>query len=567
MTNKGAAKMAEKNFNSDMDTSELRASRLSRRSILKYSLQGAGAVATGSLLTTLPGSRSVFAAGAASDDRQLVVETTEGKVRGFATDEIVIFKGIHYGASTAGANRFLPPRKPESWNGVRDMFEYGPSAPQLPAGGGGGRTLPITAGYAYTETLPVNEDCLVLNVFTPKADRAKRPVMVWLHGGAFTYGQGGNSVYDGTNLARHHDVVAVSLNHRLNLFGFMQLEEVAGKEYADSGNASMLDLIAALQWVHDNISAFGGDPGNVTIFGESGGGGKVTALLAMPKAQGLFHKAIVESGSFIRFMPGEDAAKNTEKILAELGLKGNPIQQLQQLPMERLIEVSRDAQWQPVVGGQLLPRHPFDPTAPEISAEVPMLVGSNETETTFFLGADDNLFSLDDAGLRARLKSITGDATDDIVSVYRKARPNATPSDLFFVITSDQRIRMGAVTQAERKASLNRAPVYAYFFTWKAPIDGGKWRTPHTLELPFVFETYDKATVTGTGPERTVLGDRVSGAWAAFARHGNPNQKGLPQWKPYTSAGRATMIFDNECRVVNDPNHDELQSIRGISRL
>ena len=347
--------MAEKNFNSNMDTSGLRASRLSRRSILKYSLQGAGAVATGSLLTALRGSSSVFAAGAASDDRQLVVETTEGKVRGFAADEIVIFKGIHYGASTAGANRFLPPRKPESWNGVRDMLEYGPSAPQLPAGGGGGRTLPITAGYAYTKTLPVNEDCLVLNVFTPKADSGKRPVMVWLHGGAFTYGQGGNSVYDGTNLARHHDVVAVSLNHRLNLFGFMQLEEVAGKEYADSGNASMLDLVAALQWVHDNISAFGGDPGNVTIFGESGGGGKVTALLAMPKAQGLFHKAIVESGSFIRFMPREDAAKNTEKILAELGLTGNPIEQLQQLPMERLIEVSRDAQWQPVVGGQLLP--------------------------------------------------------------------------------------------------------------------------------------------------------------------------------------------------------------------
>jgi para-nitrobenzyl esterase len=558
-------KMTEKDFDLKTYATGAQAGRLSRRAMLKFSLTGAGAVATGSLLNTLAGTRPIFAADAAPGNRQPVVETTEGKVRGYAADEILIFKGIHYGASTAGPNRFLPPRKPEAWSGVRDMFEYGASAPQLSATSR--RALPITAGYAYGKSLPMNEDCLVLNVFTPAADKAKRPVMVWLHGGAFTYGQGGNSVYDGTNLARHHDVVAVSLNHRLNLFGFMQLEEVAGKEYAASGNASMLDLIAALQWVHDNISAFGGDPGNVTIFGESGGGGKVSALLAMPKAKGLFHKAIVESGSFIRMMPREDAVKNTEKVLAQLGLKGNTIGQLQQLPMERLIEASRDAQWQPVVDGQLLPRHPFDPTAPEISADVPMLVGSNETETVFFLGADETLFSLDEAGLRTRLKPTTGDAAEDIIAIYRKARPNATPSDLFFLITSDQRIRMGAITQAERKAALGGAPAYMYFLTWKAPIDGGKWRTPHTLELPFVFETYDKATVTGTGSERRILGDRVSGAWAAFARNGNPNHKGLPLWKPYASSERATMIFDNECRVVNDPSHDELQAIRGLRRL
>ncbi|HKV04340.1 MAG TPA: carboxylesterase/lipase family protein [Candidatus Acidoferrales bacterium] len=538
---------------------------LSRREILKFSLRGAGAAATAGFLTALPRGRAAAAAGAARSENHLVVETTEGKVRGLATDEIFVFKGIHYGASTAGPNRFLPPRLPESWTGVRDMFEYGPSAPQLPATSR--RALPITAGYAYGKTLPMNEDCLALNVFTPATDRGKRPVMVWLHGGQFTYGQGGNSVYDGTNLARRHDVVAVSLNHRLNLFGFMQLEEVAGREYAASGNASMLDLIAALQWVHDNISAFGGDPGNVTIFGESGGGGKVTALLAMPKAKGLFHKAIVESGSFIRMMPQEEAAKNAEKVLAQLGVKGNPIEQLQQFPMERLIEASRDAQWQPVVDGRLLPRHPFEPTAPDVSEDVPLLVGSNETETTFFMGGDDALFSLDEAELRTRLKPITGEATEEVIAVYRKARPNATPSDLFFVITSDQRIRMGAITQAERKSALGRAPAYAYFFAWKAPIDGGKWRTPHTLELPFVFETYDKATVTSTGPERKILGDRVSGAWAAFARNGSPNCKGLPEWNPYTPAERATLIFDNECRVVNDPNHNELQAIRGIRRL
>jgi para-nitrobenzyl esterase len=427
--------------------------------------------------------------------------------------------------------------------------EYGPIAPQV---AGASRPTPITAGYAYPKTLGMSEDCLVLNVFTPSPDRAKRPVMVWIHGGQFTYGAGGNSVYDGTNLARHHDVVAVSLNHRLNLFGFMQLEEVAGQEYSESGNASTLDLVAALEWVRDNITTFGGDPANVTIFGESGGGGKVSALLAMPKAKGLFHKAIVESGSFLRLTPREDAVKNTEKVLAQLGLKGNPIDELRKLPMDQLIAASRAASWGPVVDGRTLPRHPFDPTAPEISADVPMLIGSNETENTFFMGADEKLFSLDEAELKARLSA-------DVIAVYRRNRPKATPSDLFFVITSDQRIRMGAITMAERKAALHRAPAYMYFFTWKAPADGGKWRSPHTIELPFVFETYDKATVTGTGPERKILGDRVSGAWAAFARNGNPNHKGLPSWKPYTVPDRNTMIFDNECKSVDDPNGEELR--------
>jgi para-nitrobenzyl esterase len=219
-----------------------------------------------------------------------------------------------------------------------------------------------------------------------------------------------------------------------------------------------------------------------------------------------------------------------------------------------------------VVDGRVLPRHPFDPTAPEISADIPMLIGSNETENTFFMGADEKLFSLDDADLTARLRPITGDATADVIAIYRKNRPGATPSDLFFVITSDQRIRMGAITQAERKAALNRAAAYMYFFTWKAPIDGGKWRSPHTIELPFVFETYDQATVTGSGPERKILGDRVSGAWAAFARNGNPSHRGLPKWTPYTASERATMIFDNECKVVSDPNREELQAIRGLRR-
>jgi len=389
---------------------------------------------------------------------------------------------------------------------------------------------------------------------------------VWLHGGQFTYGQGGNSVYDGTSFARNHDVVCVTLNHRLNLFGFMQLEEVAGERYAASGNASMLDLIAALTWVRSNIAAFGGNPDNVTIFGESGGGGKVTTLLAMPAARGLFHKAIVQSGSFIRMTPRQDAAANAAKVLAQLGLKGNPIESLQQLPMERLIAASRGAAWGPVVDGNLLPRHPFEPTAPEISADVPMLIGSTETENTFFMAADQAAFSLDEAGLSARLQPMFGDKTDKVIATYRKNRPTATPSDLLFVITSDQRIRMGAITQGERKHALGKAPAYMYLFAWKSPVDGGKWRAPHTIELPFVFGTTDKALITRTAPGSQDLSAKVSAAWAAFARNGNPSHSRLPQWQPYTPERRTTMIFDTVCKTVDDPNGEELRAVREAMR-
>jgi para-nitrobenzyl esterase len=527
-----------------------------RRALMKSSLLSAGAAAASALFSGLIPA-AALGVDASSKYEGPIVETTAGKVRGVIQGGTHIFRGIPYGASTAGSDRFMPPRKPEPWAGVREAFQNGPTAPQL-----GGPPNPLILNHRQPAV--EGEDCLVINVFTPGVnDGRKRPVMVWLHGGGFASGAGSAHAFDGNYLAHSGDVVVVSVNHRLNIFGYLFLADAGGDKYADSGNAGMLDIVTMLEWVRDNIVHFGGNPGNVTIFGQSGGGLKISTLLAMPPAKGLFHKAIIESGSLLKGIHRDEASKTTERILAKLGLQANQVDELQKLPVDRLLSAidnrgsgpgTAPLNIGPVVDGRALPRDPFDPTAPEISADVPLIIGTVNTEGTFFTPPDSPLFSLDEAGMRTRLTPRFGEATDKLIDLYRKEMPNATPSQIYFLISA---FPTAAIAQAERKVAQGKAPVYMYLFTWETPVEGGKRHSPHTVELPFVFDNVvEQPEEVGNGPELQPLAEKVSGAWTAFAHTGNPSTAGAPKWLAYTANERATMIINNEWKLVNDPRHD-----------
>jgi para-nitrobenzyl esterase len=525
-----------------------------------------GTLAAAGLLTGGALSRALRAEGAATSP---IVSTTAGKLRGILVNNVYAFKGIPYGESTEGAGRFLPPTPAKQWTGVRAATELGHRSPHGPS-----TLIPEVAAMDRGE--PSGEDCLVLNVWTPGLGGAgKRPVMVYLHGGGYVTGSGGFIMYDGTNLARKHDVVLITLNHRLNVFGYLYLAELGGEKYANAGNVGMLDLVAALEWVRNNIAAFGGDPGNVTIFGQSGGAMKISALMAMPAAKGLFHRAIVESGSQVKGIPRGEATLWAEQFLQKLGLNAGQIDQLQKMPASQLLAAMGSVPGNPlpalgpVVDGRTLPANPFDPAAPRISANVPLLTGTVETEVAFF--RNQGLDSIDDATLRAHVKQIlrANDAeANRLIAVYRKGRPGISNIDLELILSSDVTFRSGVVTQAEQKAAQNAAPVYMYYFTWRSPVRRGKLKSFHTLELPFVFDNVDlDEAMTGTGADRHLLADRMSSAWVAFARSGNPNHKGLPDWPAFHMAKRATMIFNNECKAINDPNGEERLALGALQTV
>jgi para-nitrobenzyl esterase len=497
------------------------------------------------------------------------VATTAGKVRGLVTDnKVQAFKGVPYGASTAGARRFLPPLKPQPWSGVRDAFELGHRSPLVDS-------VLVKEWDPLNRREPMGEDCLNLNVWTPGVGASgRRPVMVWLHGGGYAAGSPGMVPYDGANLARKHDVVVVGITHRLNAFGFLYLAEIGGERYADAGNAGMRDIIAGLEWVRDNIASFGGDPGSVTIFGQSGGAGKVSTLLGMPAAQGLFHRAVAQSGAAVTSMPAQAATRNAELFMLRLELKPNQVDDLQKLPMEQLIAAVGRGSGRggpggfvasPVVDGKSLPHDVFRPTASTLSADIPLLIGSTETEVTWNVNTDYTP-PADEAALRERVKRAlrSDDAqAEKIVAIYKKGRPKASLLDLALIIETDASpFRGGTDTEAERKAALGRAPVYMYRFQWYSPVSGGRLRAMHCMDIPFVFENVDLSkSVVGDGADRYALADKMSSAWVAFARTGNPNHKGLPKWEPFTADKRATMIFNNECRAVNDPYREERLSV------
>ena len=506
-----------------------------------------------------------FARVFADEGSSVTVETSYGRVRGTDVAGIKTFKGIPYGASTAGRNRFKPPMAPAKWTGVRDAIAYGPSAPQREPGVGRAAS-PIAVAAAG---LPAeSEDCLVLIVWTPAlGDGRRRPGMFWCHGGGFATGSGSSPVTEGANLARRGDVVVVTINHRLNILGFTALEDAGGAEFAGSGDAGMLDIVFALQWVRDNIARFGGDPNTVMIFGQSGGGRKVTTLLAMPSARGLFHRAIIESGATLKLVEREQGARVAHELMSTLGIPKGQARELQKLPLDKIMgayfqvvrrmNVDQMTQgFSPLVDGTFIPAHPFHPVASGVSADVPVMLGSTRTELTSSAQPAD--FELSDAEMRSRIRGLIGAHANSAIEVYQKANRGASASDLYFLIASDHRYSGPVMKIAERRAALGKGPVYLYYFRWETPVDGGRLKSPHTIEIPFAFDNVKAAArLTGGGPEAMALADRVSDTWIAFARTGDPNTSKLPRWTPFNATDRPTMVIDNESRLVNDPIREQ----------
>ena len=499
-----------------------------------------------------------------------VVDTNSGKLQGFIHHGIYTYRGIPY----AKAERFMPPHKMPKWEGVRTALTYGyisPMAPQETIDDVGEFLTPHRYGIS-------NDDCQNLNVWTPGInDGMKRPVMVWLHGGGFTNGSSIEQVaYDGENLSRKGDVVVVTVNHRLNIVGFLDLSAY-GDKYKNSGNLGIMDLVSALEWVRDNIANFGGDPNNVTIFGQSGGGGKVSTLMATPAAKGLFHKAVIESGAVrnmgMTLADSKRTRRIAEVVLHHLGLDVSQVDKLQTIPYADLNAAGKKAlkqvsdemgikgllglglMWSPMVDGEYIPVQPFANAAPEISKDIPLLIGSTLTEfpAAEFNPRTRNLknWSMDE--LMAYLKETNGDKAEAIAAAYQKAYPTMSYKDWLYV---DSMFRPGTIHTAQLKADQNGAPVYAYLFTWHSPVMDGRARANHCMEIPFVFNNIEiTEQVTGGGPEAYALADAVSQAWINFARTGNPNNKGLPNWPAYTRQNGSTMLLDSRSEVRD--HHDE----------
>jgi para-nitrobenzyl esterase len=425
---------------------------------------------------------------------------------------------------------------------------------------------------SWARTNESSEDCLVLNVWTPALrDGAKRPVMVWMHGGGFALFNGSSPAYDGVRLCNRGDVVVVTLNHRLNVFGYLYLGDLAGAGAA--ANCGQLDLIAALEWVRDNIGEFGGDPGNVTIFGESGGGAKVSTLMGMPSAQGLFHRAIIQSGPLLRGVAPDVANDQARRLLDRLSIPHDQPVRLRDLPAERLLEAfvalsaaggMTGAGFGPVVDGRTLPRSPFDPDATPLSANVPLIIGSNAHEMTIF-NQNPVLWSLAWEDLPARLAPfLAGGDSAHILAEFRRLRPNATPSQIYQAIASERFMGAGTKKLAERKAALNAAPVYLYHFTWETPIDNGRWGSAHALEIAFVFDNLARSTsFVGENPPQA-LADRMSSCWIAFARTGDPVNDLVQIWPRYDGSARPTMIFDRQTLIINDPGGAERELLADL---
>ncbi len=506
-----------------------------------------------------------------SDSVFSVVETADGKVRGLKSGGVHVFKGLRYGADTAGANRFMPPQAVARWAGVRDATAYGNYAPQLPS----------DRRHAYADLIAydlqpggMGEDCLVANVWTPSPDSsAKRAVLVHLHGGGFYSGSGNSPQFDGEMMARFGDVVFVTLNHRLGSLGFLNLAGHGGEQYAQSGAVGMLDVVAGLKWVRDNITAFGGDPSRVLVFGQSGGGLKTGALMTMPSANGLFHRAGVMSGSGLRLMPQDTSHDIAGRFLSALQLSKADLQRIHTLPMAQLLAVQvlfersdralgeAPRAFAPVVNGIDIPRHPFDPDAPSISAAVPMVIGTTLDERAYRRAN----FDLDEPGL---LKFAEGKLADrggsgkaleaeaaHLVAMYRAEDGKASPFILQSRMDTDTNFRLGAQLQAERKAAQAMAPVWTYLWKTPSPAFGGRYGAPHGVDIgPSLHDI--RHGLNGPSAEQLGLADQLASAWVSFAKTGDPNNARTPNWPAYTLAERSTLVFGGPAsatRAEDDP--------------
>ena len=498
----------------------------------------------------------------------VIIETAEGRLRGQRVDGVEIFRGVPYGDSVAGAARFKPARSAPAWTGVRDAIRLGSPSLQHP-----------DSVYGVDEPPPA-EDCLVLNIWKPAGGGRGRPVMVYSHGGGFTTGSAGSPAQDGRRLAADHDVVVVATNHRLGLLGYLYLEELGGQAYAGSGNQGLSDIVLALQWVARNIAAFGGDPGNVMLFGESGGGAKTACLYAMPSVAPLFSKAAIQSGPAVRIGTRDAAAATTRLLLTELDIAPGDWRRLLDVPAPRLLQ-AQDALakratggtghgWRgietvgpgfygPVMDGALLPHHPFDPAAPASARDKPLMIGWLDNEAAFFAwqNKDAGAFSLDAEGLRRRVTEKFGAQADAILSTYRASRPSASPTDLYLAIASAADMGSGSIVTAERKAAQGGAPVYYYNLAYRSNIKppGSDYElgAMHASDIPLVFNQVGPATtLAGSRPDRTQAAANASALFASFARDGRPSAPGQPAWPAYDLKRRATMVIDVACTVVDD---------------
>ena len=487
------------------------------------------------------------------------VDTAQGRVRGMAAGGVNMFKGIRYGGNTAGKNRFMPPTPPPTWTGVRDAYEYGQIAPQMP-----NSRLNDYGGLIMFDIQPggMGEDCLVLNIWTPTLDRnAKRPVLVHIHGGGFYGGSGNSPGFDGEALARFGDCVVVTINHRLGAFGYLDLADQSG-DYADSSAAGMNDIVAALAWVRHNIEGFGGDPSRVLAFGQSGGGAKTSILMAMPSAQGLFQRAGVMSGATLKLATSQQAERGATAFMQQLGLAKGDIAALRAMPFEQLLAAQATMEaadrargeaprsFSPSLNGVSLPRDPFDPTAPTISAHVPMIVSDVIDERADRM----NNFNLTEAGLRAFIAKRVGEArADEVLAMYRKDDPTATPFVLQARFDTDEVFRKPSLLETERKAALpGGAPVWSYLWRSPSPAYGGRYGAPHGTDVgPSLHDV--RGGLNETNPDSLRLADELASVWVSFAAMGDPNNPHIPHWAPYSLPKRTTLVFDHVTQVEDDP--------------